>query len=181
MEEDPDDDRNLHYLGREYMYYGRWDDCIDALTRHLALPAATWEDERSASMRFIARAYLGKGEWEQARRWYLWAIAQAPHMREGYLDLARLLYEEEDWDGVLYFTAQALKITQRPRSYISEAVSWGSLPHDLRSIAFYQTGRLEQALEETKKALSHSPDDERLKCNLEVMESLVKEQKNTVS
>ena len=31
VKEDPNDDRNLHYLGREYMYYGKWNECIDTL------------------------------------------------------------------------------------------------------------------------------------------------------
>ena len=26
VEEDPEDDRNMHYLGREYMYYGKWNE-----------------------------------------------------------------------------------------------------------------------------------------------------------
>jgi len=29
VKEDPDDDRNMHYLGREYMYYGKWNEAID--------------------------------------------------------------------------------------------------------------------------------------------------------
>ena len=29
VEESPEDDRNMHYLGREYMYYQRWNECID--------------------------------------------------------------------------------------------------------------------------------------------------------
>lgn len=170
VEEDPTDDRNMHYLGREYMYRGRWDDCIAVLKRHLALPTATWKDERSASMRYIAKSYAMKGEYRQARDWYLQAIAQAPHLREGYLDLAKLLYEGQEWDGVLYFTACALAITHRPRSYICEADSWGALPHDLRSIAFYHTGRVKQALEEAKLALEKSPQDERLRGNVELLE-----------
>ena len=31
VKEDPLDDRNMHYLGREYMYYQRWDECIATL------------------------------------------------------------------------------------------------------------------------------------------------------
>ena len=31
VKECPDDDRNMHYLGREYMFYGRWNDSIDTL------------------------------------------------------------------------------------------------------------------------------------------------------
>ena len=57
VEENPTDDRNMHYLGREYMFYERWNDCIDTLIKHLNLKTATWKDERSASMRFIARSY----------------------------------------------------------------------------------------------------------------------------
>lgn len=170
VEEDPEDDRNVHYLGREYMFYRRWDDCIATLKRHLAMPKATWKDERAASMRYIARSYEGKGELDTARDWYLRAIVEAPHLREPYLDLARLLYEQGEWEGVLYFTDCALRITQRPRSYISEAESWGSLPHDLRSIAFYQTNRLEQALEEAKKARAREPGNERLCNNVMVLE-----------
>ena len=38
---------------------------------------------------------------------------------------------------VLYFTGCALSITIRPKTYICEADSWGSLPHDLRCQALF--------------------------------------------
>lgn len=37
VKEDPSDDRNTHYLGREYMYYQQWDKCIKTLKKHLSL------------------------------------------------------------------------------------------------------------------------------------------------
>ena len=37
VKDDPEDDRNMHYLGREYLYYGRWNYCIDTLIKHLHL------------------------------------------------------------------------------------------------------------------------------------------------
>lgn len=82
------------------------------------------------------------------------------------MDLALALYEQGEWDGVLYFTGCALAITYRPRSYICEAASWGSLPHDLRSIALFHTGRLKEAREEARKAVELEPDNERLQGNL---------------
>lgn len=172
--EDPEDDRNMHYLGREYLFYGRWDDCIATLERHLAMPTACWADERAASMRFIAQAYLQKGEADKARNWYLRAIAQAPHLREPLVDLARMLYDREDWEGVLTFTAWALAIQERPRSYICEAAAWGSLPHDLRAIAYHRTGRVSEALAEARLALALAPRDERLQGNVALLEELVK-------
>lgn len=170
VEEDPEDDRNVHYLGREYMYRGRWADCIHTLIWHLSMPKSTWKDERAASMRYIARSYLMLGQNQQARSWYLKAVAEAPHLREPYLDLALMLYEQQEWDGVIWLTACALRITQRPRTYICEAAAWGSLPHDLRSVALYHTGRKELALEEAKKARAKEPGNERLCANVDVLE-----------
>ena len=165
----PDDDRNMHYLGREYMFRGRWDDCIRTLRRHLAMPAATWKDERAASMRFIARSLRMKGDAEGARTEYMRAIAEAPHLREPYIDLAEMLYELEEWYGVIYFTSRALAVTVRPETYICEEKAWGSLPHDLRSIAFYRLGDCAASLEEAERACSMEPGNARLCGNVRLI------------
>ena len=81
VQEDPADDRNMHYLGREYFYYGRWEACMETLKRHLQLPSATWRDERAASMRYIARASAQLGRENEAHSWFLRAVAEAPHLR----------------------------------------------------------------------------------------------------
>lgn len=172
VREDPQDDRNMHYLGREYMFRGRWDDCIRTLKAHLNMPSATWKDERAASMRFIARSYMEKGQSDPAKAWYLRAIVEAPHLREGYMDLAYTLYREKNWDGVLYFTGCALKICERPRSYICEAGAWGSLPYDLRAVALSRTGRQKEALEQARMALELEPENERLQGNVALLTRL---------
>lgn len=174
--EDPSDDRNMHYLGREYLYHGRWDDCIRTLRKHLAMPTAAWRDERCASMRYIAQSYAQKKEPAQARDWYLRAIAEAPYLREPYMDLAMLLYQQEAWDGVLYFTNCALAIKERPSSYINEASSWGSLPYDLQAIAYHRTGRVRQAAQAAKAALEMEPADPRLRNNAELLSRLAEQE-----
>src|SRR5699024_7169654 len=45
VQEEPEDDRNAHYLGREYYFHSRWDDCIATLTRHLSMTTATRKEE----------------------------------------------------------------------------------------------------------------------------------------
>lgn len=172
VQEAPDDDRNVHYLGREYLFYGRWDDCIATLTRHLSMPSATWADERAASMRYIGQAFIQKGMPEQARKWFFRAIAQAPYLREPWMEMAQLLYRQENWEGVLYFTGCALAITIRPDTYICEADAWGSLPHDLRCQAYFHTGRIPLALDEARRALSLSPSDSRLAGNVEILSQM---------
>ncbi len=173
VQEAPEDDRNMHYLGREYLFRRRWDDCIRTLNRHLSMPTARWADERAASMRYIARAYLQKGEGETAVAWYLRAVAEAPHLREGYVELAHLLYEKGEWDGVVWLTGRALAITKRPDSYISEAAAWGSLAWDLRAMALYHTGRIPQALEAARQAAQMEPGEKRLVENVRVIEEIL--------
>ena len=170
VREDPEDDRNMHYLGREYLFRGQWADCVRTLKRHLAMPKAVWRDERAASMRFLARACLALDRQSEALEWYLRAAAEAPYLREPWVELARLLYQREEWDGVLYAAGQALALRERPRTYICEPEAWGSLPHDLRCQAFYHTGRTALALEEARRALALSPEDRRLRENVGLLE-----------
>lgn len=169
--ENPENDRNMHYLGREYFFHGDWLKAISTLKRHLQLPSATWADERCASMRYIAKCYINLQNLKEAQRWYLRAIAQAPHLREPWLDFAMLAYENEDWYLLLWLTSQALAIRERPRTYITEASSWGVLPHDLASLGYFYTGQYEKALHHIDSALEIEPDDPRLLKNRELIHS----------
>lgn len=165
VREDPDNDRNMHYLGREYLYYGRWADCVATLKRHLAMPSAQWADERAASMRYIARAELAMGHGREALRFLLRACGEAPWLREPWLALARLCETQNDWAGTLYACRQALAIQTRPVSYISESDSWGPLPYDLAARASYWLGDRETAAAYGREALALAPEDARLISN----------------
>lgn len=167
--ERPEDDRNSHYLGREYMYYGRYDEAIAELKRHLSLPSATWADERCASMRYIAKCYAAIGDDGEARRWLLRACGEAPGLREPWYELAGLLYRSEDWYGIIWAAEQALAITERSMSYINEPEAWGAGPWDLLSLGYWYTGARGKALEAAERAVERAPRDERLRRNLELM------------
>lgn len=169
--EEPENDRNVHYLGREYYFYRRWNESIATLKRHLALPTATWADERCASMRLLAKDFLALGQKEEAERWMLRAIGEAPHLREPWLDLAELYSRRESWQGVLWLTQRALEIQERPRTYISEPAAWGELPWDLASLGYYYTGQMEKAWEAVQRALSYAPDNQRLLDNAALIQA----------
>ncbi|MBQ7713328.1 MAG: tetratricopeptide repeat protein [Oscillospiraceae bacterium] len=168
--EAPEDDRCRHYLGREYLYRGEWQKAIDTLRAHLALPSATWADERAASMRFIARCYRHLGRDDLAAAWYHRAIAEAPHLREPYVDYASLLYDHGNWEGVAYFARCALAVTERGATYITEGYAWGALPWDYLAIAEWNLGRADEAAEACRRAVALAPEEERLQNNLAIFE-----------
>ena len=172
VQEAPDDDRNRHYLGREYYFYGQWDKCIETLRQHLMMPSATWRDERCASLRYIARAYAAKGNRYQQESYLLRAAGEAPHLREPWLDLARFAYADMNWPALLYFCERALTIRDRPRTYISEGAAYGALPYDLLSVAAFHLGLKGKALDAVNAAISLEPDSERLLKNKEWIERM---------
>lgn len=164
--DEPDDDRNSHYLGREYMYYKQYDKAITELQRHLALPSATWNAERCASMRFISRCYLEKGDSALAEIWGLKACAEAIGEREPWLELGKTYYQLKNWHGLYFAMKRMLQIIEKPLSYICEPAAWGGFPYDYASIAAFNLKMYEEALELCKKAAELEPDDKRIANNL---------------
>ena len=119
----------------------------------------------------MARAYGMKGDRYAQESCLLRAAGEAPHLREPWLDLARFAYAAQDWEALLYFCVRALRITERPLTYITEADSFGSLPWDLLSLACWNLGLKERALAAVEEALRMAPDDGRLLKNRELMGS----------
>lgn len=167
--ENPDDDRNMHYLGREYMYYGKWNKCIDTLIKHLNLKSATWKDERSASMRFIARSYKNLNRPLEARMWLDKAVEETPYLRDPYMERALLEYECNNYKEVYFYCLEALKIKDHTKSYIHEVFSWDHTVYDLLAISSFYLNKFEEASSYIELAIQYNPHDERLLKNRDII------------
>lgn len=170
VKESPNDDRNMHYLGREYMYYGKWNESIDTLIKHLKLPTATWKDERCASMRFIARCYKNLNRFDEARMWLDKAINEANYLRDPYVERAILEYQLNNWEAVKYYCDKALKIKTHAKTYINETFSWDHTLYDLLSLYYYNNEDFDLSMLYVEKALKMSPNNERLQKNKKLIE-----------
>lgn len=169
VKEEPLDDRNVHYLGREYMYYGRYQEAIDTLIYHISLKSSTWKDERCASMRFIGRCYKNLGRYNEAEMWYRLAIKEAPYLRDPYMEMALLKYLQQDYKLVEHYVLLALEIQSHPKTYINESFSFNETPYDLLSLACYYLNKKDDALYYIDLALRYKPFDERLLNNKQII------------
>jgi glycosyltransferase involved in cell wall biosynthesis len=160
--EDPEDDRNAHYLGREYFFHGMCDKAKEELQRHLSLKRAVWKPERAASMRYIAKCSEGK----EREEWLKRAATECPEGREPWVDLAEYYYEQSMWKECYASVLRALEIKEKPLQYLNDPKAWGSLPYDLAALSAHHLGYKEEALTFGEEALNLSPTDERLKKNL---------------
>ncbi len=175
VEENPTDDRNMHYLGREYMYYQEWEKSIKTLKRHLELPTATWKDERCASMRFISRCYKNLKNYDQAFKWLDEAIKEAPYLRDPYVEKALLNYQLKNYLETEKYCLKALTIKSHPKTYINEQFSWDETIYDLLAICNYYQRKYNYAIYFNDIALEIKPNDERLLNNKKIFEQKEKD------
>ena len=154
IKENPENDRNMHYLGREYMYYGKWNKSIDTLIKHIHMKNATWKDERCASMRFIARCYQKLKRYDEANMYLEMAIKEAPYLRDPYVK-------------------KALKIKNHQKTYINETFSYDNTIYDLLAISTFYNAKYKESLKWINKAIKME-SNKRLLNNKKIIEDFIK-------
>lgn len=174
VKEDPRNDRNMHYLGREYMYYGKYEEAISTLERHLSLESATWKDERCASMRFIARCYMKLNRPREALMWSNLAIKESPYLRDAYMEKALITYELKRFKETEKLCREALKIKKHPKTYINEVFTTDLNIYDILSVVCFYNGKYRSSLRYVKMALELDKDNERLLSNKKLISDYLK-------
>ncbi|NLJ77454.1 MAG: glycosyltransferase [Peptococcaceae bacterium] len=166
VEEAPGDTRMRYYLGREYMYKGEWQKCVDTLLIYLAMPNAQWDEERCAAMRWIAKSSHKLKRGKEAYSWYYKAIGEAPHMRDPYIDFALMCCGLRDWPMTYFLAGEALKIREKSKTFVNAGYAWDHTPDDLCAVSAYYMDMPHKAQEHAQKALRYTPGNERLVNNL---------------
>lgn len=172
VKELPDDDRVWHYLGREYMYYQKWNECIDTLIHHLNLPSAVWKEERCASMRFISRAYIALNRYDEAKMWLEKAILEAPHLREPFAEYGKLEYSLNNYKKATQLLEQSLKIKERSKTYINEPFCFDSTIPDILSVCYYNLNNKQKAYQYVLETIKLEPNNERIQNNKKIIEQM---------
>jgi tetratricopeptide (TPR) repeat protein len=169
VKEDPHCPRNAFYHARELTFYARWHEAIEALNRYLAMPEANWANERCYAMRLLGKSYAELGNNWEAIKWHRLAVAEAPGTREPWVDLSMICYRHGMWAESYAAAKSALQITDKALVYTMDPDVWGEKPWDLASIAAWNLGLKEEAVQLCKEALKFNPSDSRLIKNLQQM------------
>jgi len=169
VKEDPYCPRNAFYHARELTFYSRWQESIEALNKYLAMPEATWQNERAYAMRLLGKAYAELNDTHQAIKWFRLAVAEAPGTREPWVELSMICYRHSMWAESYSAAKSALQITDKQAVYTMDPEVWGEKPWDLASIAAWNLGLKDEAVQLCQKALELAPQDIRLERNLHYM------------
>lgn len=175
VKEDPHCPRNAFYYARELTFHAKWHDAIAELHRYLALPGATWLNERCYAYRLLGKAHHELGDALVAEKYYQLAASEAPGTREPWCELAMLYYRQGRWPDCYAAAMRALEIKDKQLVYTCDPAVWGHWAHDLASISAWNMGMKEVAMEQGRLALEHSPDDARLQANAAFMAGIQQE------
>lgn len=171
--EHPESDRNTHYLAREYMFAGDYKNAIKFFKKHLSMPTATWDEERSASLRYIGNCYYDQGKPALAKKYYEKSVCECPTTREGYFALAKLLYFQKKYFDCFVTLKAMLEIKTRNLTYISSPDCWGAEPYDMISMCAHLLKMKNEAYNYCLIANSKDPENKRIQENLKIFKSLL--------
>ena len=118
-EENKDDARAWHYLGREYMYKGMWEKAIDALD--WSEFHEDWLEQRGRTILFESRCYWHNNQLHEAKA-LAWRSVKVWGSREAWVHLAWLLDLQGD-PSAAFAAEQALRI-RKHGTYPDEASAW---------------------------------------------------------
>ena len=168
VEEDPQCPRNAFYYARELSFNSQWHHALLECDRYLALPRATWTNERCYAYRVKGRCYNELGDKKRAEIAFYQAAAEAPDTREPWVELAMMMFHQLRWAECFAFVMRALSIGEDRREYVYtvDPEVWGAKPHDLAALAAHHLGLKKLAVEHGALAISKNKTDERLKNNL---------------
>ena len=169
VEEDPADDRNAHYLAREYFSFRQYNDAIKEFVRHLDLPRAKWLAERCASMRYLGKCYEALNDHPEADYWFTMATFEDSTSREALIDAAKFNLARNNFHRTIDYCERAMLLPVDGGFYLNERYALNEGPYDLAGVAHFHLGNRLKGLELAKKAFELNPHDSRLGDNVKMM------------
>lgn len=126
--ENPDKDRQSHYLAREMVWTGRPKSAIKEFKRHITMNG--WPAERAQSMIFIGDAYGIVGQEDEQIAWYSKAYDLDPNRREALIKLASF-YKRKNNPRATNTYATAATTIPWSDYYANDKSHYEQLPHEL--------------------------------------------------
>ena len=149
----PDNDRNSHYLAREMFYFGRYKSAIKEFLNHISMNR--WPTEAAQSMMFIGDCYQYLGDHDEMLKWYTKSVEKEAR-REPLMHLAEYYFARNMHRQVIVYCEAALAVTQLP-FYSNHQPYYENVPHELLYISYWWAGDKEKSKEHYLKALAWKP------------------------
>ncbi|MCI9585721.1 MAG: glycosyl transferase family 2 [Bacilli bacterium] len=166
VKEYPGNLRHQFLLAREYYLNGQNETAIKEFKKYLK--TATWDQEKSVSMRFMARCYKNLDDMDNAVLWYKNAARETPNVREAYYELGELYFKQKNYLESKVWLDEALSIETQNKYYINDEKPWNGSIYDMLAYCNYSLKRYKEAYSHALTAKKYFPNDKRIEKNINV-------------
>ena len=163
VQEEPGDWRMNHYLNREYFYNHDWLKVLQTAYRCEEIPGG-WDVERASNYMWASEAAHHLNMPPLAVEWARKATDAAPHFYEVWHWRAHIAHLHGKWEECLEFSKKRLTLERQSHHLVKPEV-WEWWGYDLIALSSHRLGLNNDAVNYGHKALTRSPQNERLKSN----------------
>ena len=163
-EEDPQDAQIAFWYARDMVSHVGGEPAQQALREFLSIDPA-WNMERNEAYRLMAQA-----EPQQALKWLMHAVAEAPSRLEPWIDLTKIHYHQQDWLQCAW-AAQRGIAAQKTHTYLDYMQNSQPELYDFASLACWNLGWKSRARELVTLAAEANPQDARIANNKIIMDN----------
>jgi cephalosporin hydroxylase/GT2 family glycosyltransferase len=154
--QNPDKDRQSHYLARELMWHGHPKSAIKEFERHIGMNA--WIAEQAQSMIFIGDCYGILNQPYEQVTWYSKGFQTDPNRREALIKLARFYKSNNRPLAVLAYAKAAMEIPWTDY-YANDKSMYEQHPHELLYWAYGWTGNMSEARKHFRICFGYQPEN----------------------
>lgn len=154
---EPENDRNLHYYGRELFYRGFFRTAIKKLRKHVEL--SKWDLERGQSLVYVGDCYMALKDEDAAVRAWRQSLDIEPSRREAWVKLAHYYFTKGDVHRTLSHAAAAAALPPVV-FYGNSPTTYTYLPDHYLYWAYHKLGNIDKAREHWLRCLSFEPRNE---------------------
>ena len=165
VSEMPNDWRMAHYLNREYWYAKNWHKVLQTASSGLKISTG-WDVERASTCMWASDAAQNLGYFDWALQWAERATKEAPDFYEAWHWHAHIAHLQGKWSECLHSSSKIL-ILDRQHHHLVKPEVWDWWGFDLLALSSHKLGKNDMAVEYGNKAILGSPENQRLKTNLE--------------
>lgn len=159
VEKNPENSRNLYYLGKEYIDFGKVDEAINNLLRFVECPDAFWENVFQAHYK-LGECYLSKGDEKKFLYHTFESIKMENCQAEPFYNLGLYYMNKQQWHRAIQWFEMCTRI-ERPKgllsSYQPDYYTW--LPHLNACLCYNNIGKMQKAYDHNKEVLKLRPKD----------------------
>lgn len=174
VEKDPNNSRNVYYLGKEYFDSGDTEKGLPFLIKFIEMKDA-WSENKYGALIRLAEFYL-KQDKSLSKEYLHKAISLDPLKAKAYYYLGDISLGEKDYQQAVHWFKICTQTVRSERSLdIIEPKYHTWLPYLQMCIAYNSMGKVYEAAEANEKALSFSPKDTRMINNRNIFMNVLKD------